>query len=264
MRGKAGPKGEKGEVGSCRCELQSRLERLETELASAKKKIDQLGGTSQSCLEILERRPWSSSGVYYIYLNGDNSNKTKVFCDMDTDGGGWTVFQRRQDGSVGFFLGWSDYKMGFGDVNHEFWMGLDLLRDQTKNGSFELRVDLKDWDDNAVYAHYSSFSIGEGPGFTLNVAGYSGTAGDGLKYHNGMNFSTYDNNQDVHADPNYNCANVYQGAFWYRSCHHVNLNGVYYTGDTAPAAPYGKGVNWYEWKAHRYSLKFSEMKFRAK
>lgn len=34
----------------------------------------------------------------------------QVFCDMDTNGGGWTLIQRREDGSVNFQRKWKDYK----------------------------------------------------------------------------------------------------------------------------------------------------------
>ena len=175
---------------------------------------------------------------------------------METDGGGWTVFQRRINGTQNFYLNWVDYVRGFGDVSGEFWLGLGKMHRLTA-GATELRVDLADFERNMRYAKYNTFSIGDSESkFRLTVSGYSGTAGDSLTYHNNQAFSTKDQDND---SASRHCAQAYTGAWWYYACHHSGLNGVYYLG---PNSPYAKGVNWYHWKGWTYSLKVTEMKVR--
>ena len=174
---------------------------------------------------------------------------------METDGGGWTVFQRRQDGSVDFFRYWTDYENGFGDLNGEFWLGLSKIHRLTKKGSNTLRVDLGDFEGNTAYANYSTFSISDGSTeYILTVGGYSGTAGDSLEHQNGMRFSTRDN--DIWSGSN--CAQQYTGAWWYTGCYNSNLNGRYFNTATSNV----EGVVWFNWREAHYSLKFTEMKTR--
>ena len=179
---------------------------------------------------------------------------------METDGGGWTVFQRRMDGTINFYRNWAEYVKGFGDLNGEFWLGLSKINRLTYGGtttSKSLRVDLADFDGNKRYASYTTFQVKDSSRkYQLNVAGYSGNAQDSLTYHNGMNFSTYDQDNDVY---NGNCASSYKGAWWYKSCHYSNLNGQYLSG---VHSSYADGVTWYHWKGYYYSLKISEMKLR--
>ena len=85
----------------------------------------------------------------------------------------------------------------------------------------------------------------------------SGNSGDSLSWHRGMPFTTKDQDNDNKGD--YNCAFKYQGAWWYKDCHHSNLNGLYHRGNHSSPAD---GVNWKHWKGHRYSLKKTEMKIR--
>lgn len=80
-----------------------------------------------------------------------------MFCDQETDGGGWTVIQKRQDGSENFFRGWQDYKNGFGSISGEFWIGLDKIHKMTSQRKYRLRVDLED----TAYAEYDYFAVGD-------------------------------------------------------------------------------------------------------
>ncbi|XP_073696028.1 tenascin isoform X4 [Garra rufa] len=195
----------------------------------------------------------TSSGLYTIYLRGDENQPLQVSCDMTTDGGGWIVFVRRQSGKVEFFRNWKNYTAGFGDLNDEFWLGLSNLHKITSSGQYELRVDLRDKGESA-YAQYDKFSISEPRSrYKVHVGGYSGTAGDSMTYHHGRPFSTYDNDHDIAVT---NCALSYKGAFWYKNCHRVNIMGRY--GDNS----HSKGVNWFHWKGHEHSIEFAEMKIR--
>ena len=240
--GLPGPKGSKGATPT------SEIEQLRNELSELKSRV----ASRCLCSCILKQNSNLLSGVYSIL---DSRNQViQVFCDMDTDGGGWTVFQRRQNGSVDFYRGWNDYKNGFGNIDGEFWLGLDYIHwllSLSKSGN-ELRVDLGDGQGNRAYAKYSTFSVGdESTKYVLGVSGYSGTAGDSLDYHNGMKFTTKDQDND---DDSRNCAVVRHGAWWYNYCSFSSLNGDYHTSGTT-------GVWWDHWK--RESLKFSEMKFRS-
>ena len=94
---------------------------------------------------------------------------------MTTDGGGWTIFQRRVDGSVDFFRGWQDYKRGFGNIQGEYWLGLDKIHQLTTLDRNQLRVDMEDTTGNAAYAQYSFFAVSsERNKYQLSLGTYSG------------------------------------------------------------------------------------------
>ena len=113
------------------------------------------------------------SGVYKI--NPDGLGEFEVFCDQKTAGGGWTVFQKRRDGSVDFFRGWDDYKRCFGNLTGEFWLGLDKIHRLTVSGGYKLRVDLEGSPGKTLFAEYDSFAVkNETAKYKLSLGSYSG------------------------------------------------------------------------------------------
>ena len=187
-------------------------------------------------------------------MNPDGKGSFTVYCDMRTDGGGWTVFQRRQDGSVDFYRGWNDYKSGFGQLTAEFWLGNDKIHRLTTSRPSSLRVELEDWNGVRVYAKYGRFSIGDGQAqYRLEVNSYSGAAGDSLAAHNNMAFTTKDRDNDSWGGK---CAVEYTGAWWYKHCHSSNLSGKYLGNKND-----NRGARWSGFRSS-LSLKFTEMKLR--
>ncbi|XP_025215901.1 ficolin-2 isoform X1 [Theropithecus gelada] len=209
----------------------------------------------RTCKDLLDRGHFLS-GWHTIYL--PDCRPLTVLCDMDTDGGGWTVFQRRVDGSVDFYRDWAAYKRGFGSRLGEFWLGNDNIHALTAQGTSELRVDLVDFEDNHQFAKYRSFKVAdEKEKYNLVLGAFvEGSAGDSLTSHNNHSFSTKDQDNDLNTG---NCAVIYQGAWWYRTCHVSNLNGRYLRG---AHDSFANGINWKSGKGYNYSYKVSEMKVR--
>ncbi|GFR59472.1 fibrinogen related protein 12.1 [Elysia marginata] len=174
-------------------------------------------------------------------------------CDTVTDGGGWIVIQRRSTGDVDFYQrGWEEYKNGFGDLRGDFWLGNEHIHRITNGGQFELRVELV-YQGKSSHARYGRFSIsGETSQYTLNVADYSGTAGDSLiKNSHGQKFTTIDRDNDRAGQ---NCAETCMGGWWYNSCGYSGLNGKWQW--TAWRGPF------WETLSYNRAVSFSEMKIR--
>ncbi|XP_058629869.1 microfibril-associated glycoprotein 4-like [Onychostoma macrolepis] len=206
------------------------------------------------------------SGIYSIYPTHDVH--AWVYCQMISDGndedkGGWTVIQRRMDGSVNFYRPWNQYKRGFGNVESEYWLThqlrITILQLIICNRKDMLRVDLEDFQGNKAFALYSSFSVGpEADGYRLHVSGFTdGGARDSLSYNDGQKFSTFDKDQD---SSNNNCARLHLGAFWYNNCHGTNPNGVYLWGKDPTF--FAIGDVWQTWKGYDVGMKSISMKIK--
>ena len=209
----------------------------------------------KDCLDFYQHG-YKVNGVYRL-LNGPGFHTqilTDAYCDQTTQGGGWTVFQRRQDGSVDFNRNWNDYKNGFGDIDGEFWFGNENIYDLTKPSfapkKSQLLINmLKKGRNKMEYVKYNTFEITDAKSqFTLKIKGLSGNETnwkEAMDYNNGQKFSTFDQDND---DANWNCA-ARGGAWWYAACSNVHLN-----------IPSIKSLSWEDWDPT--DVVFVEMKTR--
>jgi len=177
-----------------------------------------------------------------------------VLCDAETDGGNWTIIQKREDNSVDFYREYQDYRNGFGQNFTNFWLGLESIHTLCFDSPCELRVDMT-YQGVEYYAKYNHFVVyGSAQAYKVEVKEYSGDAGDGLSTSDGMKFTTTDRDHD---NAGFNCAKKFHGAWWYNNCGLSNLNGKYGSDD------FCEGMNWVP-LTHGYNgyVDTSEMKVR--
>ena len=170
------------------------------------------------------------------------------YCDTITDGGGWLVVQRRQDGSVDFNRFWWEYEMGFGHLTGEFWYGLRALHCLTGQGGWEMRMDITLANGTNIFLQYEQFKVASAKDkYKLTVGGFQGTTTDPMAHSNRMYFSTRDRENDYAAthcayyDPTEPC-----GGWWYKHCYNVNPSnyykadtyGIYLNGKWIPQPPF--------------------------
>ena len=79
-----------------------------------------------------------------------------------------------------------------------------------------------------------------------------------MGYHNGQQFSTYDNDNDIRN----NCAYVDQGGWWFKTCYRANLNGPHNLPPNPSVSQTFARLIWYDGDFRDVSS--SEMKIRPK
>ena len=85
------------------------------------------------------------------------------------------VFQWRQDGKVDFYRNWADYKVGFGYLTGEHWLGNDFLHLLTKHHQTQVKYRFQSSDGDWNSADYLQFSVGdESQGYLLTTGDYLG------------------------------------------------------------------------------------------
>ncbi|XP_044300188.1 fibrinogen-like protein 1 [Varanus komodoensis] len=226
---------------------------------------------NQDCAMVF--RSGKRESAYYRIRPRADREPFLVYCDM-SDGGGWTMIQRRSNGKENFYRKWDDYKEGFGRFqckNDEYWLGNDKIYDLLFRGENSLKIDLMDWHGESRYAIYEDFQMSnEMNNYRIGFGTFSGTAGDALSGGSsfdsqwsaslhGMPFSTPDRDNDRFLAGN--CAEEHKCGWWFNRCHAANLNGLYHkTGNYT--GPSDNGVVWSTWRGLWYSLKYTAMKVR--
>ena len=177
-------------------------------------------------MEVGETVPNHKSGQYLIKPD-QSLRSVRVYCEFN-DAGSWMVIQRRVDGTVSFDRNWHDYSEGFGDLDHNFWLGNDYLHYFTSQDVYKLRIEMTSLNNELWESEYVFFQVDdETTNYMLHVGGYQGNGTDALKYSNKMPFSTQDKDNDVSST---HCAKFYTAGWWYKHCHYCNLNGRYTVG----------------------------------
>ena len=181
--------------------------------------------TIESCCDL---RGFLASGVYKT-ARGTFDKAADTYCDMVTDDGGWIVIQRnKRYSAVSFDREWTDYEKGFGDLNTEFWYGLEEIHCLTQRGQWEMRVDYQKTDSTWSYLHYTNFSVGAAnDDYPMTIGGFTGVGTDYFvinsnNAHDGVKFSTSDNDNDQHSS--YNCADGYNHGWWHNRCTYIRIN----------------------------------------
>ncbi|KAK7087986.1 fibrinogen-like protein 1 [Littorina saxatilis] len=185
----------------------------------------------RNCDEVFKQGGMQFQGDYYIMIKPDGvAHPFKVLCKIYNNSG-WTVIQKRQDGSVDFFRTWEEYRTGFGSLEGEFWLGNNYIYHLSVQEPTMLRIEMTDWEGRTYYGEYDSFRIDNEKGlYRLHIGNYNGDAGDSLRSHwenhDGMPFSTKDRDNDGRYYDS--CAEHFHGAWWFNNCFDSHLNGKYY------------------------------------
>uniref|UniRef100_A0A0K8RGV5 Putative ficolin/ixoderin n=1 Tax=Ixodes ricinus TaxID=34613 RepID=A0A0K8RGV5_IXORI len=223
------------------------------------------GNRTISCSQIKMRERSSKKTKYTIYPLGTPVDAT---CDMESDGGGWTVIQRRTEYEVydnNFEKDLGDYERGFETIGSGFWIGNKILHALTgfPNNQQALRIELtRKAGQQPTVVHYNKFHVGsEKEKYKLTIGDYQGPDGsDALSAHNGAEF-TIKKSMTINPDHD-TCSSSLSGGWWFKTCNEANLNGRKFTHISTTRA---LGITWHIkdiYESYFYIYHKVEMKIR--
>ncbi|PIK55698.1 fibrinogen-like protein A [Apostichopus japonicus] len=213
----------------------------------------------RDCHEVLSQCPSSrNDGVYVIKPDG-YPEPFEVSCNNSLGDGGWTVIQRRKDSSINFNRTWDEYENGFGFLSHEFWLGNEKISYITNQRKYQLRMDITTESGCSFFVTYETFRISDSFSHykLVSTGEYTGATGyDAMRYHNGEEFSTRDEDNDDYSYGSIdNLAEYYSSAWWYSYYYYCDLNRPY-TGSYT--------IYWYNFPGGYYNIRSTEMKIRPR
>ncbi|XP_054731549.1 angiopoietin-2-like isoform X2 [Anastrepha obliqua] len=177
-----------------------------------------LGKRSASCDEAINSNKVEKNGGVYALEITERSLTMPAYCLPDPNKGkAWLVVQRRIDETLSFDLGRDEYWNGFGNLNGNFFIGLEAIHKMMlPNKNTELWIQLGISTGESPYEFYKDFVISsENKMYQLmSVHGAEGTAGDELTSLTGEVF--------IHR-------NI--GTRLWRTCDKRLLTGWWYPGD---------------------------------
>ena len=130
---------------------------------------------------------------------------------------------------MSFERSWDEYVEGFGDVDSNFWLGLEDIHYLTTECTMRLQIDVVPFNIPAVSIPYPQFQVGDATSdylltVTSDIPGHE-SLNNSFTRSSGMRFTTYDRDNDLSAANN--CAVDYKAGWWFNNCYKLNLNGVY-------------------------------------
>ncbi|XP_034105756.1 angiopoietin-related protein 7-like [Drosophila albomicans] len=186
--------------------------------------VDTLNKTLLNSIIPSSCSPFGDSDVHPLNVSGIGF--FDVLCNSQLAGPGWIVIQQRVGGNESFNRDWATYRKGFGEMDSDFFLGLEKIHRITSLQRFELYIHLVAVNGSVFNARYDDFKISdEDNGYALSLGKFDETViGDAMRDGENMKFTTFDRDND---SDDGNCAVGHKSGWWYTDCYYCNLNAPY-------------------------------------